>query len=182
MTSTINNNRETDYQTTERTIIDDNRVDESNRCATNVEHLNEDSVLSTSNVTRRKTTLSGTKLVTETKATREADKEEHSREDLDDEVELRNTEQKEQCLEIGERTERCIDHLKETEATVTGQVGRDEYCQGNSNDKINPQDMEECVERRLDAKQSVNEVEEEPVVEQDLFLSLLRRLEEYGER
>lgn len=187
VTNAIENNRETDCQAIETTITDDYRVDESNRYATDVEHLDGQNLLSTSNVGRRKTmTLSTTNHFTKTNVTREDQIDREEGEEINDEVELRNIEQKEHCSEIGKEEERCIDSLKEIEGAIKDQVDQDEYCQENLDDKVNPQGVEQKedrVEERLDAEQDVNRSEEEePSVEQDPFLSLSQKLEAYAEK
>ncbi|XP_032691018.1 uncharacterized protein LOC116853850 [Odontomachus brunneus] len=190
VTNTIVNNRETDCQAIETTITDDHRVDELNRYVIDVEHLDGKNLLSTNNVDRRKTMiLSSTNHFTKTNVTTkedQIDKKEHTREEINDEIKLRNIEQKEQRSEIGKEEERCIDSLKETESAVEEQVNQDEYCQENSDGKVNPQDVEkkeDCVEERLDAEQDVNKIEkEESSVEQNPFLSLSQKLEAYAEK
>ncbi|XP_011147698.1 uncharacterized protein LOC105188107 isoform X1 [Harpegnathos saltator] len=198
VTNTIENNQGIHCQAVERIIINDNRADESNRRTTNVEHLNEENVPSISDISRRKTIiLSNTDYFTETKVTRkyqemgtfEMDENEYTREKINDEVELQNIEQEKQdrragCSKIEEQAEHCNDHLKETEATVKDRVNRDEYCQENLNDKVNPQGMEqkEDVEERHDTEQCVDGIEKEPSIEPDPFLSLLQKLESYAER
>ncbi|XP_014476287.1 PREDICTED: uncharacterized protein LOC106745306 [Dinoponera quadriceps] len=195
VTNAIEHNRETDGQA--RTIIDDNLIDESNRHATDREHL--DGGESASNVNRRKTaTLFSIDHFTETKVTRkdqeerEMDEEEYTLDEVNnDEVELPNIEQ-EQCIEVREEVERHIDHLKETEAIFEDEVNlqmsieedQGVYCQEHSNGKINQQGVEQkedYVEKRLDAKQCSNETKEEPLVEQDPFLSLSQKIEALAE-
>lgn len=167
----------------ERTIVDDNQIDESNRCATDVEHLDGESASSTSNVSRRNmVTLSSTDRFAEAKVTRKdrVSEERYARREINDEVESRNIERR-----SGEEVERCcIDHLKEAKAAIEDQVDRNECRRENSNGEANPRDVEElkdCVEKKLDAEQRVNGIEEEPLVERDPFLSLAQKVETHAE-
>lgn len=193
VTDTIKNDRRTDRQAIERTIIDDFQTDKPNRYTTDVEQLKGEDVLSASNVSYRKTmTLSSTDHLTKINITREdqVDEEEYTQEEINNKVEVRNIEQKKQCSEIEEEKECYINHLKEAQATIKDQVNKiknqDEYCQENSDDKVNPQGVEQkeyCLEQKPDAEQDVNRIEEaESLVVQDPFLSLTQKLEEYAER
>ncbi|KMQ96650.1 hypothetical protein RF55_3047 [Lasius niger] len=169
-------NQEIDCQVIRRTIINDNRINESNY-TTNVENPNEESILLTQNDKHEETNTDHctSPVIKESEVIDE--------ERINDTEPRNNIKEKEEYSDVQRlEIEQCTDHFKRTEV-IENQSNSEEYCKENLNDEVRRmQQKEECIEERLAAEQCVSVIEDESFTEQDPFLLLSQKLETHGER
>lgn len=177
-------NQEVDCQALGRTIInDDNLINESNHCETNVENL-EENILSIQNNKCKETKIDNyespiikdSEIIAEEEYIRE-----YVRKRINDNVNPRDKE-KEQYSDVQKLLiEQCTD--PQGAEIIENQLNSEEYCKENliNNEVRVTGQNEENTEERLAAEQCASAIEES-LVEQDPFSSLSQELETHGER
>lgn len=174
-----------DCQAIRRIIINDNQVNESNHCTTNVENLHTENVLSTQNNKHGETNTDHCKspIIKESEIIA---KEEYIQERINDDANPQNNvKEKEKYSDVQRlKIEQCTDHFKRIEA-IENQLNSENNCKAILNDEVRVTEMkqnEECTEERLTVERCVSANEDESLAEQDPFLSLSQKLETHGER